>query len=484
MTPKRDHFIEFVHHNVTTIKNHPILPTLSMGLLLLGTGDSERLVNIGFILLCVLIIGHSFLIWYNKRYEFQQGAFFYTHGVFHRTYNHVPFQNIKSIYLTDTWFKRLMGLSNLHIELLGGEKIHFVLKNKEIYELRKTIFHEWFFEQKTENNNRFRPFEYFLLSTTNFPLILAGWSLTLTSLSFVLKHFSVLLGLETAKEHEQSIQDTRGLLERLSSEGLLQLDFHFWIPLIILIGVTGIIAMLFTFVMSMITYRGFSLQKRVTEYEVSYGLLNRNQYVLPLKDVRSLRIVEPMWFRLFGYVQVKMDHIGLNERAAKQLYVAPILKKAQLNAYFSEWFPQFSIDEKIESPERKSLVLFLWKKPLIWTVIITILGSQWSLFLFGYAILPFLLLYGYLEWKHEGLGFNDNFIMSRNVERFTIVTIVTPVKHVESTSFAQAFWSKKRGYGSYSFALYSEKLEEVYTCTGISDERQKEFLNYLIERTP
>lgn len=483
MTPKRDHFIEFVHHNVTTIKNHPILPILSMVLILLGTGDSERLVNIGFILLCVLIIAHSFLLWYNKRYEFQQGSFLYTSGVFDRTFNHVPFQNIKSIYLTDTWFKRLLGLSNLHIELLGGDEIHFVLKNKEIFELRQTFFPDLSLNQARRNTNQFRLFEYLLLSTTNFPLILTGWSLTLTGLSFIVKHFSVLLGLETAEQHEQSLEDTRGLLERFSTEGFPQLGIDFWVPLFILIGITGLIAMCFTLVMSFMTYRNFSLQKRETEYEVSYGLLNRNQYVLPVKDVRSLRIVEPLWFRLFGYVQLKMDHIGLNERAAKQLYVAPILKKAQLKAYLSDWFPQFSIDDKIDSPKRQSLILFLWQKPLFWTVIITILGWQWSLFFFGYAILPFLFLHGYLEWKHEGLGFNANFITNRNLERFSIVTIVTPVKYVESTSFAQAFWSKKRGFGTYSFALYSEQLEEVYTCIGISDERQKEFLSYLMERT-
>ncbi|MBD8070664.1 PH domain-containing protein [Bacillus sp. PS06] len=484
MRPRRDHFIEFVHHNVTTIRNHPLLPTLSLLLLVLGTESYQRLVNIGFIIICVFIIGHSFLLWYYKRYEFQDGSFLYTNGVFHRTFNHVPYQNVRSIYLTDTWFKRLIGLSNLHIELLGGEEIHFVLHNRDILTLRQTFFQEWSLHPKTKSSQRFRIFEYWLLSTTNLPLFLTALSLTLTIISFVLRHFSVHLGLETAQEHEQSLNDTRGLWEIMSFEGSAFLEVDYWLPILMGMGFIFLITMLFTVLMSYITYRGFSLQKRESDYEVTYGWLKRNQYVLPTKNIRSLRIVEPFMFRLLGYVQVKMDHIGLNEQASNQLYVAPVLKKEHLEAYLSEWFPQFSNSASIESPKRQALFHFLWERPFIWAVFITILGIEWSFFYYGYWLIPILLLYGYHEWRNEGLAYDTEFIINRYLNKLTVVTVITQSKHVESTTFSQSFFTKKQGFGTFSYAVYSEMLEEVYSCRGLSDDRQREFLSYLKTKPP
>src|SRR5690606_3586654 len=125
MSKKRDHFIEILYINYRTIKDN-LYPILTLLLGLLGTNHFyENVLKIGFILLCIAIVIFSLLSWYNKTFAFNNERIIISEGVFRKRNQEISTNRIKSIHTSDTFLKRMTGIANFHVELIGGEEVSF-----------------------------------------------------------------------------------------------------------------------------------------------------------------------------------------------------------------------------------------------------------------------------------------------------------------------------------------------------------------------
>lgn len=140
MNKKRDHVLEIIYINYDIIKER-IYPIFVLILGLIGVNQFyEKILNIGFLLLCGLIIISSILLWHYKNFSFDKQKIVIAEGVFAKKHHEIPINRVKSIRISDSFLKRIVGVSNFNIELIGGDEFIFVLTNKEIVRIKNALF--------------------------------------------------------------------------------------------------------------------------------------------------------------------------------------------------------------------------------------------------------------------------------------------------------------------------------------------------------
>ncbi|MBM7693540.1 putative membrane protein [Peribacillus deserti] len=483
MNNKRDHIIEFLYHNYNNIKNQ-LFPILTFIISFFNAHSKYKpLIFSGFVLVGGVIVVYSFLTWYNKMYSFKEKMIVFSEGVFKKRRNDIPFKNIRSINTSDSLIKRWMGISNLNIEMIGGEKVSFVLSNREIQELKSNIFSGIELKTRGLHSAKFNALEYLLLTTSNIGLFLTSLSIGLWGGGFALDHFAVELGLATEAEKLALEQDTTGMWEKLQQTSWSDVNADVWLGALTFLAVIVVISLLLTSILVYLTYKNFSIKISNKEIEISYGVINKKHFHISHIHIRSIRIIEPLLYRKFGYAQIKADNIGLNDKASRTLFIMPIVKKEKIPLILKDYTPDFTEQIVTMRPDRSTIPIFIFRS--VWGVFVTFaaLTIITNYAAWGFVLVPLWVIYGYLKWKHSGLHFNDRYITTSFATRLNKTTLITLKKYVESTGVGQSFLSKKTHKADYSFAVYSERLEEVYESDLLDETKKDEFLSYLVMDT-
>ncbi|KIU04510.1 PH domain-containing protein [Bacillus subtilis] len=476
MNKRRDNFIEFIYHTYSTVKNL-FLPLLALAVSLIGEKNHYTpYVKLGFYILIGFIITFSFLKWYNKTYEIDQASIRITQGVFAKRFKDVPINRVKSITASDSLLKRVFNISNISLELIGGDEIRFVLSNKDVANIRRDIFKSIKIETPNKRANQFGFKEYFLMSFTNIGAFLGACSLSFTFLSFALHQYLKFIGEDT---------DDRSGIESINSLSTLIEDPSI-VSMLVLIAVSmvlavAIIAYILMYPLLFFTYSNFHLGSNDKSIHVEYGILNKKSYHIPKQQIRSLRIIEPMVLRWFGYAQIKVDNIGFRENRTAAIMVCPIIRKDKVDSLLESHLQQFQSQPLCYRPIKSSIINYMlcrtFKLKYILTVIILSFLSFYALYLT--VLIPVFLFLGFLKWKYSALNFNSDYLTIRYVNGLSTVTLITHKKYVETTTTEQTFLMKGKQSSHYKVALYSERLEEVYGIRHLPDRMGGLFLKYV-----
>lgn len=475
MNKKRDNFIEFGYHTFHTLKDN-IYPLLGFVIAMIGAKNHYALfVKYGFYILMALMVIYSLLKWYNKTFEFDTNMIKISEGVFKRRQNDIPLSRIKSITTSDSLIKRMLGISNLSVELIGGSKTIFVLKNREITHLKKYLFQEVDENKEKLLIKKFAFIEYFLLSLTNLSAFLGALSFVLSIFSIVLARIASMFGIE-----DDSSEDNTSIVERVDSIKDINLfDPSFFGPILAIIIAGALVSFIFSLVLNYLNYGNFEITSSTSDIKIRYGILNKRSYHIPKNHIRSVRINEPLVFRFFGYVQLKVDNIGLSERQSASVMIYPVIKKNAVDDILATHLSTFKQQSINLQPVRGTLFSFLIPhigKLFFCTAVLMIFNTK---FIYLLALLPFSFLFGFVNWKYTGLSFNQTFTTIRMAKRTYVTTLTTQKKYVETTETLQHFLMNKRNSYHYRLSLYTEESEETYKCNHLSSSSKEAFLHYL-----
>lgn len=479
MNKRRDNLIEFLYHTYTTVKNF-FLPLLAFAVSMIGERNQYTpYVKTGFYILVGFIIIFSFLKWYNKTYEINQDVIKISEGVFSKRFRDVPLNRVKSITTSDSLLKRIFYISNLSLELIGGGEIRFVLTDKDISNIKRNIFKNIKVSTMTKPARQFGLKEYFLMSFTNRGAFLGACSLALTFFSFAFHQYGKFTGEETEQSGLESINSLSKLISDPSVIGTLLL-----IQILFVLTV-AIIAYILMYPLLFLTYGNFHLSSNDKGIHVEYGLLNKKKFHIPKQQIRSLRIIEPIVLKWFGYAQIKVDNIGFGGNRTAAIMVSPIIRKDRVDTLLKEHLQQFQIQPLCYKPVKSSAINYMLSRTLklkyILVVIVLSLLSMYALYLT--ALMPVLLFLGFLRWKYSALNFNSDYLTVRYVKGLSVVTLITHKKYVETTTTVQTLFMKGKQMSHYEVALYSEHLHEIYSVRYLSDKKKKAFLNYVLQNT-
>ncbi|QJX79901.1 PH domain-containing protein [Priestia megaterium] len=477
MIRRRDNLVEILYYGYTTIKNQ-IFPILGCIISFIGTENKfTPYIKLFFYGLMIWICIYSFLKWYYRYFRFGDNIISISEGVFTKRSIDVPYSSVKSINTSASLIKRIVGVSDFSLELIGGDKIIFVLTNTQIKELRNQLFNDIHQTKINEANiQKLKPLQYVLISLTNFPTFIASLSLAFSIYGFLIHTYGKYLIANTDKDPRNTIE----VLAALKLDDILNLNFLMLMGLFL--GVIAAVAYLFSFIFIYLTYGRFATTNAENDVTVEYGILNKKVYHIPKSQIRSLRIGEPFLFRLFGYVQLKIDNIGLTEGRSSLILLHPAVKKEVAKKIIASYIPDFKEQTISLRPEKNSIFSYILSNivsPIVTFIVLYFISPKLG---FMFLFTPLYLLYGYTEWRHSGLSFDNKVLTLQYTKRLRKTTLITLKKFVEATETSQTIFMKKKDVYHYGFAVYSEDQTEEYVCRFLSNSSKQYFLKYLVEK--
>ncbi|WP_341285226.1 PH domain-containing protein, partial [Priestia megaterium] len=326
------------------------------------------------------------------------------------------------------------------------------------------------------NIQKLKPLQYVLISLTNFPTFIASLSLAFSIYGFLIHTYGKYLIANTDKDPRNTIE----VLAALKVDDILNLNFLMLMGLFL--GVIAAVAYLFSFIFIYLTYGRFATTNAENDVTVEYGILNKKVYHIPKSQIRSLRIGEPFLFRLFGYVQLKIDNIGLTEGRSSLILLHPAVKKEVAKKIIASYIPDFKEQTISLRPEKNSIFSYILSNivsPIVTFIVLYFISPKLG---FMFLFTPLYLLYGYTEWRHSGLSFDNKVLTLQYTKRLRKTTLITLKKFVEATETSQTIFMKKKDVYHYGFAVYSEDQTEEYVCRFLSNSSKQHFLKYLVEK--
>ncbi|MFP7486267.1 PH domain-containing protein [Priestia filamentosa] len=475
MNKRRDHFIEFGYHTFRTIKDN-IYPFIGFVIALVGAQNYfNTLVKYGSYALMAFVIIYSFLKWYNKTFEFDDNMIRISEGVFEKRKNDIPISRVKSINTEDSIFKRMFKISNLSVEVIGGHKIVFVLRSKEIDHLKTYLFQEVEKREEKLSVQKFSLLQYILLALTDLRTFIGSLSIIFPLWTFVITQVASMNGMdvESSKGNSNIIEDIKFLSQ------VDFLDSAIILPTVCIIIAGFLTTFIVSIVLNYLKYKKFEITSNPTDIEIRYGIINKKEYHIPKPHIRSIRISEPLIFRLFGYVQLKVDNIGFSENESASVMTYPIIKKATIASFLNNHLPTFEQQSITLKPMEGTFFSFLVPhiaKVLFLTAVLMVFSRH---FIYLLSLLLIALLLGYMNWKYTGLSFNETFTTIRMSKGTKVITLITLKKYVDTTETRQHILMRRRNSCHYSVSLYTENSEEIYKCKHLAASEKGSFLQYL-----
>ncbi|WP_456364218.1 PH domain-containing protein [Priestia aryabhattai] len=477
MIKRRDNLVELLYYGYTTIKNQ-IIPISGCIISFIGSDNKfTPYIRMFFYVLMAWICIYSLLKWYNRYFKFRENLVSISEGVFTKRSIDVPYSSVRSITTSASLIKRFIGVSDFSLELIGGDKVVFVLRNTQINELKNELFRGLHSTNTSKSNiQKLKALQYLLISLTNFPIFIASLSIVFTMYGFLIKIYGDRLRDYAGDDNRSNIE----VLASLKLDDILNIEF--FIVMGAFLSVMSVAAYFISFFFIYLTYGRFSTTNAENDITVEYGIINKKAYHIPKTQIRSLRIGEPLFYRIFGYVQLKIDNIGLTEGSSSLVLLHPAVKKEIAKKIISSYIPEFEQQTIKLKPEKNTILSFLLSNIIGPLVTFTVLCFISPKFAFLFVLAPLYFLYGYTEWRHSGITFDDKLLTFQSTRRLRKTTLITLKRFVEATETSQTIFMKKKDTYHYGFAVYSEEQTEEYECRFLNNSQKQQFLEYLVEK--
>lgn len=195
-----------------------------------------------------------------------------------------------------------------------------------------------------------------------------------------------------------------------------------------MLSTAALLAILFFAFYSVISpffrYHDFVLRKEGEKLYLSYGLVTRREYTLPLDKINAVVIREPFLARIFGLCSGEVVNAGMGDSPDGLVPLfCPLVKKSQMRRILSRIAPDYLFDQALQRSPKKALIpVFLpW---LLAGLVIWAAGSVFFLGWTAFFITPLLLLCGFLHYYTKGLGIHEDKIsIAQGLFQKTTITI-------------------------------------------------------------
>ncbi|MDD2361726.1 MAG: PH domain-containing protein [Oscillospiraceae bacterium] len=210
-------------------------------------------------------------------------------------------------------------------------------------------------------------------------------------------------------------------------------------------------------------YYGFTVVKQPKKAVISYGLLTKQQYTLPLDKTSALIIRQSLFSRMAHLYYAELINIGMADEETKESPMLCLLvNKQELDTIIEQVTPSFVFSEPIHSSPPPALLSVLIKYTLLGLPVFAaglILGYWWA----GFLWLVLILLAGFLSFKTKGLGLGlhgDNIAITSGI--FSKKTLITTYSKIQDISTKDGPISRKFGLCKASITILAGSLNKTH----------------------
>lgn len=189
----------------------------------------------------------------------------------------------------------------------------------------------------------------------------------------------------------------------------------------------------------LINYYGFTIEKQDNRAIVSYGLITRRQYNLPLDKTNAIIIHQPVLARIFGYYYGELINVGMGDQDNNGIPIFCLLvKKDRLAEIIKELKPELEIRGLGEASPRTAFIPVLTKY-MIFAVPVAIVIACFAPKPFSFISIPVLLftiLSAVISYRTKSLAvLSDKTVITYGVfHKMTTVVPNTKIQNLTMTT--------------------------------------------------
>jgi len=310
------------------------------------------LAALGVFVLFAIIVGLQIFRWAKTWISIQEQAIIIEVNTLKRKKNTIGIKNISNINLEQNLFEMIMGTCKVKLDTnsrstADSTDVKIVLKKKDAEEFKTLILGMIVEDQdlkEDEDDDRTQK-----TAGIEEMLIQGIFSLKLISIPLVI--LSIIGVVVTISETIKEGATAEGLLGVLSS--------------ILLIGLFGA-SVFWDIVKGFIRYYGFRIFRSDNRLHISYGLLKKVSYMIPVDKINAVRLVQSPQARLTGRYMAELINVGLGDDAKEeQSFFLLYNKKEKVLENIRQLLPEFADELDTEVHKQTPKVWLVWLLPIL-----------------------------------------------------------------------------------------------------------------------
>lgn len=426
-----------------------ILPAL-LGGASMARHHFGRGVTWGLLILAVPALLFAVAEYLSFRYRLSGDRLFLNSGVLSRRRRVVPLARVQNVDLRENVVQRLFGVAELRVETAGGdpdEAITLLLGRAEATALRADLLaRRADAEQEAADAGSPAASDGRVLARLSpRDLVLAG--LTGNEAGIIL---ALLVGaLELVSRLPVALPlsrvDPRIIFPELSRAGTILVSTGLLLALLfvaVLLSITG----------ALVSYAGFTLERRGSELRKRFGLLDRREVTVPLARVQALRIEESWIRRWLGFAALRIETAGVgpgeSRRGGAEAFL-PLVRTRDIPHVARAVFGDIqvgSLTYRPVHPYARTRARLRYSLPVL---ILSAAATLWWGEA-GWGLLALLLgayAAGSAHYRHLGYALEPGYVVARS-GFLNRVTWIVPTRKVQTLHLLETPWQRRRGIAS------------------------------------
>ena len=437
------------------------IPRVSDVLLFVG-------VMIAFILLA---FAWHYIIWSRTYISIQDNALVIEKNTFNRKKNTIGIPNISNINLEQNLFEMALGTCKLKIDTnsmttADETDVNIVLKKKDAETFRAYLLGF----QEAEEVVEMEASESSFAATSKEIFMHGLFSLNFSNLLIILAAIGSVLPLI----HELGNVEETSVFESVIS---------------IVVIVWFVVGMIWKVVREFLRYLEFSIERRGDKVYLSYGIIKRVTYSIPIEKINGVRLNQTMIARIGKRYMVEVVNVGMgNDEEEQHSFFLPYAKREKIQEQLRILLPEFQI-ELIEAKEKQpKAVLTVWiANGTMWIGIILPLAAIAAELLntgVGLVFVVMIVLLLYIALLRITSFMTDSLVIGEELLQvsqghFSRYLLFVRYEKIQFLTIKQCIIAKKFGIEKGQIHLLAAMKNRIHNLPYMQEEIMKELCRHM-----
>lgn len=346
-----------------------------------------------FILVIILIVVYNILVWSKTYIWVEDSTIVVERNTINKKKNTYGIRNISNINMEQNLFERIVGTKKLKIDTNStansrSADIKIVFSKAKAQEFKNLVMSYMDHPDETTSLDNEDVQDFDIAYSTKEVILHSIYATPIISLLVFIGSIAAFVALAI-------FVDTDSFSEFIT------------------MTVGGTVTLLITIISSVVSltktffnFYEFRAKRKNDIIYLSYGLLKKKNYAVPVKKINAVKIVQPTIARIFKKYHVEIVNIGVGDEKNESPGLILSCSKEELKHHLSVLLPEYrtSVEEKIK---RQSPYYFMHKAfgIIVWALVLMILSKGIPYFIeeipstictIGAAVLFALVIVSYL----------------------------------------------------------------------------------------
>lgn len=308
-------------------------------------GIGDILLLIGALLVCILLaFAWHYIIWSKTYISIRDNALVLEKNTLNRKKNTIGISNISNINLEQNLFEMLLGTCRLKLDTnsmttADETDVNIVLKKKDAEKFRLYLLGLQEEEQEMKE------------------VVGTGKAFTASSKDiFIHGLFSINIG--TFFLILAAIGSFIPLVDEMAN---MESSSGFDAVVSVLVVVWVAVGMMWKVIREFLRYLDFSIERRDDKVYLSYGIIKRVTYSIPVEKINGVRLNQTMIARIGKRYRVEVVNVGMgNDKEEQHSFFLPYGKREKIEEQLAILLPEFQIELNDKNERQPKVVFAVW----------------------------------------------------------------------------------------------------------------------------